>query len=150
MVPIMGPFFVPIVGSQGNRTPKTRTMSPVFIVHVVGNLPRSFLTVRPGRGLLMQSDLFSFNPDQETPYWIPYDTIVRNVPEHGGVKLSDLVKAVDNELRPREPVKEQRKGKRPIKKASLPQEEFSRLLTCEVLTIEGGVVFRGVGVVPHA
>ncbi|OPZ73659.1 MAG: hypothetical protein BWY80_00882 [Firmicutes bacterium ADurb.Bin456] len=151
----MGPFFVPFVGSQRNQTGKTQTSYLGFTVNVTGTIPQSFLTVRMERGPLMQSDLFSFSPGG-SPYWVPYDTIVRNVPD-GGIPEADLIRAVNLELRQTLPGTckdpEPRKGKqvkKPIIKTFFPIEEYARLINCDVLTVKAGAVYRLPGVAPLA
>jgi hypothetical protein len=151
----MGPFFVPFVGNLRNQTGKTQTSYLGFIVNVTGTIPQSFLTVRLERGFLMQSDLSSFSPGG-SPYWVPYDTIVRNVPDVG-IQERDLIRTVDQELRQTLPDTckdpEPRKGKRvkkPIKKTFFPIEEYKRLINCDVLTVTNGTVYRLPGVVPIA
>ena len=103
----------------------------------------------------MQSDLSSFSPGG-SPYWVPYDTIVRNVPDVG-IQERDLIKAVDQELRQTLPGTckdpEPRKGnrvKKPVKKTFFPIEEYKRLINCDVLTVTNGTVYRMPGVVTVA
>ncbi|OPZ74127.1 MAG: hypothetical protein BWY80_00704 [Firmicutes bacterium ADurb.Bin456] len=111
----------------------------------------SFLIVRLERGPFMQSELFSFSPGG-SPYWVPYDTIVRNVPD-GGILEADLIQAVNLELRQTLPDTckdpEPRKGKRakkPIIKTFFPVEEYKQLINGDVLTVKAGAVYRMPGV----
>lgn len=79
----------------------------------------------------------------DNDYWLPYDTIVSNIPESGKIPIATLKKRVHEVLKQYFPDTVIRK-KKPVKITIFPNEEFYRLIECEVVGFDGLTAWRKV------